>query len=68
MKTTKAYRAKNATVRTGGKAKFPIADAAHARAAERLKGHAKPPLTAAQSAAIDRKAAKYGVGPKAKKR
>lgn len=56
-------RKRTATVRVGGKSKFPIFDKHSAQSAERLKGHAKPPLTASQSAAIDRKAAKYGVHP-----
>ena len=63
-----SVRKATATVHQGGKAKFPIPDRAHAIAAECRKNQAKPPLTSAQKAAVDARAAKFGVGPKAKKK
>lgn len=65
---TQKVRAKYATVKVGGKSKFPIPDKRHAVAAERMKGMAKPPLTSAQSASVDAKAARFGAGPDAKKK
>lgn len=56
-------RKKTATVRVGGKDKFPIADAHQAKSALHLLNHAKPPLTSSQKAAVRRKAASYGVTP-----
>lgn len=53
-------RKKSATVKVGGKSKFPIFNAATAEAAKEDEGLAKPPLTKAQKAAIDRKAAQFG--------
>lgn len=57
-------RHKHAVVRTrDGEDKFPIYNERTARSALRLINRAKPPLTAAQKAAVKRKAAKYGVKP-----
>lgn len=53
-----AVRAKTAVIHQGGKAKFPIPDAAHARAALGRVNQAKPPLTAAQKDLVRRKARK----------
>lgn len=49
-------REKTATVHSGGQAKFPIPDKAHATSALRLIGTAKPTLTAAQKAKVRAKA------------
>lgn len=45
-------RKKSAVIKQGGKAKFPIPDAAHARAALGRINQAKPPLTPAQKAKV----------------
>lgn len=63
-----AARAKSATVKTGGKNKFPIPDKQHAVLAVGYEDRAKPPLTPAQKAAVNTRAAAFGVGPKAKKK
>lgn len=49
-------RKKYAVVKTGGEAKFPIGDKAHAKAALARIDQAKPPLTAAQKAKVRAKA------------
>jgi hypothetical protein len=49
-------RKASATVVVGGKAKYPIPDAAHAKAALARINQAKPPLTAAQKAKVRAKA------------
>lgn len=49
-------RKKYATVKSGGEAKFPIGDKAHARAALARLNQAKPPLTPAQKAKVKAKA------------
>lgn len=54
--------------KTGKKTKFPVKDKEHAILAVGFENRAKPPLTSEQKATIDRKAAKYGVGPLAKKK
>lgn len=51
-----AARKKSATVVVGGKAKFPIPDKGHAKAALARLNQAKPPLTPAQKAKVVRKA------------
>lgn len=53
---SKRLRDKTATVHVGGKAKYPIPDAGHARAALARINQAKPPLTAAQKATVRAKA------------
>lgn len=53
-------RKKTATVRVGGKDKFPIFDKKSAESAVKLEGNAKPPLTKAQRAAVTAKARKFG--------
>ena len=45
-------RKKSAVIKQGGKAKYPIPDAAHAKAALARINQAKPPLTAAQKAKV----------------
>jgi hypothetical protein len=62
-----AARKRSATVKVGGKAKFPIPDKKHAALAIGYEDKAKPPLTPAQRSAVESKEAKFGVGPKAKK-
>lgn len=59
-----AERKKTATVHVGGEAKFPIPDAKHARLALAMESRAKPPLTAAQKAAVSAKAHKMLKGGK----
>jgi hypothetical protein len=54
-----AARKRSATVMVKGQAKFPIPDAAHARAALARIGQAKPPLTASQKAAVKARANKF---------
>jgi hypothetical protein len=54
-----AARKRSATVHVNGQAKFPIPDAAHARAALARLNQAKPPLTPSQKAAVRRRAAKF---------
>jgi hypothetical protein len=56
-------RKKHAVVRSHGRDRYPIYSEKTARSALRLIGHAKPPLTASEKAAVRRKAAKYGVHP-----
>lgn len=51
-------RKKSAVIHQGGKAKYPIPDAAHAKAALARINQAKPPLTAAQKAKVRAAAAK----------
>lgn len=51
-------RRKTAVIKTGGKAKYPIPDAAHAKAALARINQAKPPLTPAQKAKVRAAAAK----------
>lgn len=57
----KKRREKAATVHVDGKGKFPIDSAHTAKSALKLEGHAKPALTQSQRAAVERKAAKFGV-------
>jgi hypothetical protein len=45
-------RKKSAVIHQGGKAKYPIPDKAHAKAALARINQAKPPLTAAQKAKV----------------
>lgn len=45
-------RRKSAVIRTGGEAKYPIPDKAHAKAALGRINQAKPPLTPAQKAKV----------------
>lgn len=47
-----AARRRSATIVVNGKAKFPIPDKAHAKAALARLGQAKPPLTPAQKAKV----------------
>lgn len=49
-------RKQSATVVVGGKAKFPIPDKGHAKAALARLNQAKPPLTPAQKATVRAKA------------
>lgn len=49
-------RKKYATVKSGGEAKFPIGDKAHARAALARLNQAKPPLSEDQEAKVKAKA------------
>lgn len=50
--------ARDATVKSGGKGKFPIPDKNHARMALADLNRAKPPLTPAQKATVQAKAHK----------
>ena len=61
-------RKKYATVKVGGKSKFPIKSAESARNALKLEGHAKPPLNSSQKASIARRAASFGVHSKKEKK
>lgn len=61
-------RKKSATVHVGGKDKFPVDSETTARSALRMEGLAKPALTSSQKAAIERKAAKFGVTSKKEKK
>lgn len=68
---TAKQRAAAGTVKdpaTGKKTKFPINDKTHAVQAIRFEGRAKPPLTPKERATVERKAAQFGVGPKAQKK
>lgn len=56
---TASQRRQHATVRVGGKAKYPIFSRATAESALRLIDHAKPPLTPSQKSAVRRQAARY---------
>lgn len=57
MATLNAKQRKaSATIKTGGEAKFPIPDKAHAKAALGRINQAKPPLTPAQKAKVRSKA------------
>lgn len=49
-------RKRSATIMVKGKAKFPIPDKAHARAALSRLNQAKPPLTAEQKAKVKARA------------
>lgn len=51
-----AARKRSATLVVGGKAKFPIPDKAHAKAALARLNQAKPPLTASQKAKVKARA------------
>ena len=53
------FRKQHATVHVGGKDKYPIGNKATARAALRRENQAKPPLTAAQRATVEREAHRY---------
>lgn len=64
---TATTRKKSATVHVKGKAKFPEPDKSHAIQAIRFESRAKPPLTSAQRHTVEARAAKFGVGPLAKK-
>lgn len=52
-------RKKSATVRTGGKHKFPVDSPQTAKSAARLIPNAKPPLSEGQKAAVMRKVHTY---------
>lgn len=52
-------RHKTATIRKGGKDKYPIFDKKSAKSALKLINNAKPPLTAAEKAKVRRKANRY---------
>lgn len=61
-------RRENATIKTkDGKSKFPIGDKIHAVKAMQFENRADPPLTDKQKHTVEARAAKYGVGPLAKK-
>jgi hypothetical protein len=64
MSVPATKRKKYATVKSGGKAKYPIFSEKSARSALKLINNAKPPLTSSQKATVKRKAAKYGVHPR----
>jgi hypothetical protein len=61
--TAKDYK-KYGTVKSGGKAKYPIKNARSARSALKLINNAKPPLNSSQKANVRREAASFGVKPK----
>lgn len=61
-------RKQYATVRSGGKNKFPVYNKRTARSAKRLINHAKPPLTPSQKARVLARVRKFGVSTKAKKK
>jgi hypothetical protein len=52
-------RKRSATVIVGGESKFPIPDAAHAKAALARLNQAEPPLTPAQKSKVKAKAHKF---------
>ena len=63
-----ATRKESATVHTkDGKAKYPENNKKHAVLAIEFEDRAKPPLTSEQRHAVEARAAKFGVGPLAKK-
>ncbi len=68
MRLNTKQRKKSATIEVDGKGKFPIPDKRHAIAAAERINQAKPPLTPEQREKVERREAKFGVGPLAKRK